>query len=153
VTRLELAIKWAVDAHEGQEYNGLPYILHPLRVMERVRVRTQHIAGTQAQMDLLCAAALHDVVEDTDVTLDKISETFGEDVAEIVDRVSRRGTHDAFKEFYATLIERAGGDPRSALLKDCDLDENLSNIEQLPPEKRDIERRYRKAKVALKGKY
>jgi guanosine-3',5'-bis(diphosphate) 3'-pyrophosphohydrolase len=154
MTRLEIAIEWAVKAHDGQQYNGLPYILHPLRVMERVRVRTQHIAGTPEQMDLLVAAVLHDVVEDTPVTLEQIRETFGDDVRTIVDGVTRR-RFPAYpeSETYGEFITRSGLDPRSALLKDCDLDENLNNVDQLPPEKRDIERRYRKAKIALHGKF
>jgi len=93
------------------------------------------------------------IILNTDMTLDRIRETFGGDVAEIVDRVTRRWIGTMSKEYYTTLIQRAGEDPRSALLKDCDLDENLDNIEQLPPEKQDIERRYRKAKIALAGKF
>jgi hypothetical protein len=57
------------------------------------------------------------------------------------------------KEYYTELIKRAGEDPRSALIKDCDLDDNLDRIEQLPLHEQDIRWRYTKAKVALRGKF
>jgi (p)ppGpp synthase/HD superfamily hydrolase len=147
VNRLELAIKWAVDAHADQvDKAGIPYILHPLRVMERVRVKS----GGNPPYDLLIAAVLHDVVEDTPITLDYIRENFGTRVAEIVDCLTRRRDPD---ETYAEFIARCGQDPAAALVKDCDLDDNLDRIEQLPPKEQDIAKRYNKAKIALRGKF
>lgn len=73
------AIKFATDAHSGQfrKLGGLPYILHPLEVMA--------IAGTLTKdEDVMCAAALHDTVEDTNVTNDEIKERFGQRVAMLV---------------------------------------------------------------------
>jgi GTP pyrophosphokinase len=154
MTRLEQAIKLAVDYHEGQlDKAGIPYIFHPLRVMEKVRQRIPNFTGTPEQYDLLIAAVLHDCVEDTPMTLDEIRLSFGDGVADIVDRVTRRWIGNMSKEYYTDLIKRAGEDPRSALLKDCDLDDNLDRIEQLPAHERDISKRYLKAKIALKGKF
>lgn len=68
---LEQAIEIAVKAHKGQvDKNGEPYILHPLRVMLKLNTETAQIVGV-----------LHDVVEDTEVTLDDLRrEGFSEQV-------------------------------------------------------------------------
>lgn len=72
------AIRFAVKAHTGQKRkNGAPYIVHPLEVAA--------IAATMTDNDdVLCAAVLHDTVEDTSVTAGQIRRTFGEKTAELV---------------------------------------------------------------------
>ncbi len=80
---LDRAIVFAVRAHAGTERRGkgFPYIVHPLEAMA--------IAATMtSDQEVLSAAALHDVVEDTEVTLDEIRERFGERVASLVDTES-----------------------------------------------------------------
>ena len=76
---LDRAIVFAVRAHAGTERRGkgFPYIVHP---MEAVAI----VATMTADQELLAAAALHDTVEDTDVTIEQIKEEFGERVASIV---------------------------------------------------------------------
>lgn len=76
---LDKAIHFAVDAHAGVGRRGkmLPYIVHP---MEAVVI----VATMSSDQELLAAAALHDVVEDTPVTLDIIRAEFGERVAQLV---------------------------------------------------------------------
>ena len=76
---LDRAIIYAVRAHAGTERRGkgFPYIVHPLEAIEIVSTMT-------SDQELLAAAALHDVVEDTDVTLEQIRDEFGERVADIV---------------------------------------------------------------------
>ncbi|MDO4177201.1 MAG: HD domain-containing protein [Bacillota bacterium] len=76
---LDDAIKFAVDAHKGAERRGkgFPYIVHP---MEAVAI----VATITADQELLAAAALHDVVEDTDYTEADIRERFGDRVASLV---------------------------------------------------------------------
>ena len=76
---LDRAIIFAVNAHAGTERRGkgFPYIVHP---MEAVSI----VATLTTDQELLAAAALHDTVEDTDVTLDQIREEFGERVASLV---------------------------------------------------------------------
>ncbi len=78
---LEKALQIAAKAHEGQkDKEGLPYILHPLRVMG-------HVEGSDAQI----VAVLHDVVEDTAVTLDDLRAAgFGETVLAAVACVTHR---------------------------------------------------------------
>lgn len=69
----ERAVKFATRAHRGQvrKYTDQPYIMHPLAVAEIVRTVPDH---TEA---MLVAAVLHDVVEDTDVTVQDICDEFG----------------------------------------------------------------------------
>ena len=79
MSKLDNAIKFAIDAHRGQvrKITFNPYILHPLEAVA--------IAGTLTKdEDILCAAVLHDVVEDTNETLDAIRVMFGDRVAELV---------------------------------------------------------------------
>ena len=76
---LDRAIIFAVHAHAGTERRGkgFPYIVHPLEAVEIVSTMT-------SDQELLAAAALHDTVEDTDVTVEQIRKEFGERVANLV---------------------------------------------------------------------
>jgi (p)ppGpp synthase/HD superfamily hydrolase len=76
--QLDKAISFALLAHAGQKRkSGGPYIIHPLEVMT--------IAATMTFDDaVLCAAVLHDTVEDTAVTMEQIEQTFGEKVSKLV---------------------------------------------------------------------
>lgn len=80
---LDRAIRFAVDAHAGTERRGkgFPYIVHPLEAMAIVSTLTP-------DQELLAAAALHDTVEDTDVTIDDIRKEFGSRVAALVEAES-----------------------------------------------------------------
>ena len=82
---VDKAIKFAVDAHAGTERRGkgFPYVIHVLEAMEIV-------ASIPNDPELLAAAALHDTVEDTDVTIEQIRSEFGDRVAAIVDSESDR---------------------------------------------------------------
>ena len=76
---LDRAIIFAVKAHAGTERRGkgYPYIVHPMEAVEIVSTMTK-------DQELLAAAALHDTVEDTDVTVEQIRKEFGDRVAELV---------------------------------------------------------------------
>ena len=76
---LDRAIIFAVKAHAGTERRGkgYPYIVHPMEAVEIVSTMTK-------DQELLAAAALHDTVEDTDVTVEQIREVFGDRIAELV---------------------------------------------------------------------
>ncbi len=68
------ALVFAYNAHHGQvDYNGIPYIYHPL-----------HLAEQMDDEISCCAALLHDVVEDTEVTLEELAEEFPPEVVEVV---------------------------------------------------------------------
>jgi myo-inositol-1(or 4)-monophosphatase len=76
---LDRAIIFAVNAHAGTERRGkgFPYIVHPMEAVEIVATMT-------SDQELLAAAALHDTVEDTDVTVDRLREEFGDRIASLV---------------------------------------------------------------------
>ena len=76
---LDRAIVFAVRAHAGTERRGkgYPYIVHPLEAVEIVATMT-------ADQELLAAAALHDTVEDTDVTVEQLRQEFGDRIATLV---------------------------------------------------------------------
>lgn len=85
---LDRAIIFAVKAHSGTERRGkgFPYIVHPMEAMEIV-------ASITPDQEILAAAALHDVVEDTDVTVEQLRDIFGKRIADLVASES-----DAFEE-------------------------------------------------------
>ncbi len=80
---IEKAVKFATKAHEGQFRKGskIPYIIHPLEVCSIVSLMTGDI-------EVRCAALLHDTVEDTAVTVEDIEKNFGKRVAALVGRES-----------------------------------------------------------------
>lgn len=79
MSKLDQAIKFAVDAHTGQKrkLSGAAYIVHPLECMIIVGQLTK-------DEDVLVATVLHDVVEDTNVTIEEVEKAFGARVAELV---------------------------------------------------------------------
>lgn len=98
---LERAIRIAKTAHEGQvDKAGMPYFLHPMKVMSQVKTEDEKIV-----------AVLHDVVEDTAVTLDDLRrEGFAESLIEAVDALTKRpgeSRMDAARRLRPNLIARA----------------------------------------------
>lgn len=84
------ALRFAYNAHHGQlDYNGIPYIFHPL-----------HLAEQMDDEISTCAALLHDVVEDTSVTFEELSREFPEEVVSIV----RLLTHDDSTDYFSYLM-------------------------------------------------
>jgi hypothetical protein len=114
---LEKAIAIAVEAHAGQaDKAGQPYILHPLRVMMR--------CGSD---DAKTVAVLHDVVEDTGMTLDALRQAgFSDAIVEAVDGMTKRQD-----ESYEDFVRRAGSNPLSREVKIADISDNL-NVARLP---------------------
>ncbi len=133
MSTLERAIEIARKAHEGQfDKGGAPYIGHPLRVMERV-------GPEEAKM----AAALHDVVEDSSVTLgDLRAEGFPESVVEAVEALTKRPG-----ESYEDFILRAAANKTARTVKLADLLDNcdLSRIPDPGPEDCERLRKYQEA--------
>lgn len=89
---LDRAIVFAVKAHHNTERRGkgFPYIVHPMEAVEIVSTITP-------DQELLAAAALHDTIEDTDITYDQLREAFGERVANLV--------HDESDQFTEGISE------------------------------------------------
>ena len=120
---LERAIAIAAKAHEGQtDKGGAPYILHPLRVMMKMKAESERIV-----------AVLHDVLEDTLITLDDLrAEGFSEPVLMALDSVTRREG-----ETYEAFIQRAKADPIGCRVKAADLIDNM-DLSRIPmPGQRD----------------
>ena len=90
---LDRAIVFAVQAHHNTERRGkgFPYIVHPMEAVEIVATIT-------SDQELLAAAALHDTIEDTDVTVEQIREAFGERVANLVHAESDQFTEGVSEE-------------------------------------------------------
>ncbi len=132
---LEEAYRAAEEAHEGQvRKSGEPFIEHPLAVAEI-------LADLRLDTTTLTAALLHDTVEDTEVTLGRIQQTFGEDVARIVDgltkldRLEFRTRELAQAENVRKMIVAMAGDIRVLLIKLADRLHNMRTVEALSPGK------------------
>ena len=111
MANIDRAITFAAMAHKGTYRKGIgqPYIFHPLEVLSLVSLMT-------LDDDILCAAVLHDTVEDTDVSLQDIKENFSETIAELVS--------------YETEDKRGGIDKGSTWRKRKE--ETLSLMEKMP---------------------
>lgn len=139
MSTIDRAIQIATKAHAGQtRRNGEPYILHPLRVMLR-----------QETPEAMIVAVLHDVAEDTVVSLDDLRrEGFGEEIMMALALL----THDAAVP-YNDYIERIAANPLAVAVKLADLQDNM-DISQLPVlGDRDRERlaKYHRAWKRLRG--
>lgn len=90
---LDRAIIFAVNAHHNTERRGkgFPYIVHPMEAVEIVSTIT-------TDQELLAAAALHDTIEDTDVTYEQLYEAFGERIAHLVHAESDQFTEGVSEE-------------------------------------------------------
>jgi (p)ppGpp synthase/HD superfamily hydrolase len=113
---LARAIAIAAAAHAEQlDKAGKPYIMHPVRVMQRC---AEH--GVAAQM----VAVLHDVVEDTWVTMEVLRQMhFPDEVVDGVDAMTRRPD-----EAYFEYVHRCSRDPIAALVKLADLEDNSDPV-------------------------
>ena len=90
---VDKAIIYAVKAHQGVPRRGrdFPYIVHPLEALTIVATMT-------SKPELLAASVLHDVVEDTDCTVEDIRAEFGDRVAELVDAETEKHDHSRSRE-------------------------------------------------------
>jgi len=146
---IEAAILFATALHAGQkDKSGKPYILHPLRVMLAVTDKKSPDKIT------MMAAVLHDVVEDCDCTLDDLRTAgFCEEVICAVDLLSRPPKGAPNRPTHRQYIDRicASKNPRAIHIKLEDTKDNLSRVDELPPDQRSIEKRYEQALELLLG--
>ena len=130
---LERAIAIAAMAHEGQvDKAGMSYVLHPLRMMLSVDTPEARIA-----------AVLHDVVEDTEVTLEQLrAERFPDAVIEVVEALTKRDGED-----YEAFIRRVAPNSIARKVKLADLRDNSDLSRIAAPTERDRQRieKYRRA--------
>lgn len=126
----------ARDAHEGQSRSsGEPYITHPVAV-------TGILADMRLDHETLCAALMHDTIEDTPVTKEQIAEQFGEPVAELVEGVSKldkiqfNSKEEAQAENFRKMIMAMTQDIRVILIKLADRTHNMRTLGALRPDKK-----------------
>ncbi len=132
--RIKDAYAMAAEAHKGQKRNtGEPYIVHPIAVA--------NIAAEELELDAntVIAAFLHDVAEDTPYTVEDIRARFGDDVAFLVDVVTKRKKHNY--EFtkqvdnYRQILESVHYDIRALLVKLSDRLHNMRTLDSMRPDK------------------
>ena len=144
MTKIENALLFATKAHAGKYRKGTdrPYIIHPIEVMSIV----MHFTDDE---DVLTAAVLHDTVEDTAVTIQRVEKEFGSRVAELVASVTEdkkrklppEATWRARKWEMLFRMKKAEWDVRIVWFADC-----LSNM-------RDIKMDYENIKIPVPANY
>ena len=130
------AFNFAKQAHKGvRRLSGEPYIMHPIAVAQ-IACSEIGLGSTS-----ICSALLHDVVEDTDYTVEDISNIFGPKIAQIVDGLTKisggifgeqaSAQAENFKKLLLTMSE----DIRVILIKICDRLHNMRTLESQPANK------------------
>lgn len=134
---LDKAILIAAKAHNGQtDKGGEPYILHPLRVMSSVKSERERIC-----------AVLHDVIEDTDITLEYLrGEGFSEEIIAALEALTR-GQNETYDEFIDRIIKNK----TACHVKLADLKDNMNLSRIKNPTEKDYDRieKYRKAEARI----
>jgi hypothetical protein len=132
ISPIERAYAVAARAHDGQlRKSGDPYITHPVTVATIV-------AEIGMSPEIICAALLHDTVEDTDYSLVRLREDFGEVVADLVDGVTKLdqiklGAVVGDAEAMRQVVLEMARDPRVVVLKLADRLHNMRTMRFLPP--------------------
>ena len=136
VQRIREATEFGAEAHQGQKrVSGEPYITHPVAAAEI-------LADLHLDADTIVGAILHDVIEDTPIAKADIAARFGNDVAEIVDGVTKldqirfKNREEAQAENFRKMLLAMVRDLRVILVKLADRTHNLRTIEALAPAKR-----------------
>src|SRR2546430_8573198 len=136
IGRIEEAYQFSDAAHQGQfRLSGLPYISHPVAVAEIV-------ADWQLDAQAVMAALLHDVMEDTEVSKQQITERLGKPAAELVDglskldRVEFQSQADAQAENFRKMLLAMARDVRVILIKLADRLHNMRTLDAVRPETR-----------------
>ncbi|HEV3000541.1 MAG TPA: bifunctional (p)ppGpp synthetase/guanosine-3',5'-bis(diphosphate) 3'-pyrophosphohydrolase [Solirubrobacteraceae bacterium] len=133
--RVEKAFLFACEHHADQRRkSGEEFIVHPVGV-------AKICAGLRLDTETLCAALLHDTVEDTSATLEEVRDAFGEEVASLVDGVTKltgitfQSRDEAQAENYRKMMVAMASDVRVILIKLADRLHNMRTLEAMPKQK------------------
>jgi len=133
--RVQDAFVFACEHHAAQRRkSGEDFIVHPVGV-------ARICAGMRLDTETLCAALLHDTVEDTSASIDEVRERFGEEISNIVDGVTKLtgitfSSHDeAQANNYRKMMVAMATDVRVILIKLADRLHNMRTIEAMPKQK------------------
>jgi GTP diphosphokinase / guanosine-3',5'-bis(diphosphate) 3'-diphosphatase len=133
--RVEEAFVFACEHHAAQRRrSGEDFIVHPVGV-------ARICAGMRLDTETLCAALLHDTIEDTSASIEEVGERFGEEIAQIVDGVTKltgivfQSRDEAQAENYRKMMMAMATDMRVILIKLADRLHNMRTIEALPKQK------------------
>jgi guanosine-3',5'-bis(diphosphate) 3'-pyrophosphohydrolase len=133
--RVEDAFVFACEHHAAQRRkSGEDFIVHPVGV-------ARICAGMRLDTETLCAALLHDTVEDTSASIEEVSERFGEEIAGIVDGVTKltgitfQSRDEAQAENYRKMMVAMASDMRVILIKLADRLHNMRTIDAMPKQK------------------
>ena len=131
------AYAFAVKAHDGQlRRSGDPYVVHPLRV-------AYTIAELKLDVSSVCAGFLHDCVEDTSATVEELQKEFGQEIAFLVDGVTKLGKipwntrEERQAENFRKMLLAMARDIRVILIKLCDRVDNMRTMDSMPREKQE----------------
>jgi len=129
IERVSEAIILAINAHDGTyRGDGVPYVVHPIRI-------ALHAASLGLSIKTILAALLHDVVEDTDTSIEEIYSQFGQEVGDMVKSLTKpeRGTPNRSSIYKEQLLN---GPVEARMIKLLDIQDNLADIEEyLEPDK------------------
>ncbi|HEY7932854.1 MAG TPA: bifunctional (p)ppGpp synthetase/guanosine-3',5'-bis(diphosphate) 3'-pyrophosphohydrolase [Solirubrobacteraceae bacterium] len=133
--RVEDAFVFACEHHAAQRRrSGEDFIVHPVGV-------ARICAGMRLDTETLCAALLHDTVEDTSASIEEVRERFGEEIAQIVDGVTKltgitfQSRDEAQAENYRKMMVAMATDVRVILIKLADRLHNMRTLEAMPKQK------------------
>lgn len=135
IDTVRLAYDFASQAHSGQfRKSGEPYIIHPT-------IAAFILSQIQAEPNIIIAALMHDVPEDTEVTLEEIEKNFGSDISNMINGITKLGKlkyrgMERYIENLRKLFVAMAEDIRVMIIKFADRIHNLSTLDSLPEKKR-----------------
>ena len=136
VARIADAYAFAIEAHDGQtRRSGEPYVTHPIAVATAV-------AEWRLDVQAVCAALLHDVLEDTGTSKADLAKRFGNTVADLVDGLSKldkiefQSAQEAQAENFRKMLLAMSRDLRVILVKLADRQHNMQTLGAMRPDKR-----------------
>lgn len=135
LVKIDEAFNFALESHNNQfRASGEPFIIHPLNV---AKILAEH----NASYDVIITALLHDVLEDTGVSKELLKEKFGDDIAELVELLTKlknikfSSDEQGQAENLRKLLLAMAQDIRVVLIKIVDRLHNMRTLNYLPPEK------------------